>query len=136
MGEELVRYRDQLVLASEDTQRSYDRTVITLSAGALGVSFALVKTLAEQGSVSHSLLLFASWLAWGVSLVSMLFSFFFSQKALRAAIKKVDEDKEDPLPGGNWATATDAANYVGGLSFLGGVVLFGIFLWNIGGING
>lgn len=46
---------------------------------ALGISFAFIKDLIGSGLIIHPGLLFAAWLSWGLSIVSTLASFFFSE---------------------------------------------------------
>jgi hypothetical protein len=133
MERALREYRRHLVLADQRAQADYDRTVVTLSGGALGVSFAFVDWVATDGTVLSPVLLFLSWLSWGVSVGAVLISYYFSQKALRRAMVQVDaalergEDVES-RPGGWFATLTGICNVLGGVLFVAGVVLIAIFV--------
>ena len=129
MDEEAKEYRQHLLLAEQDAQRSYDRTLITLASAGLGISFALVGN--REGLVSGGLrcTLLLSWVAWGSSVIAGLLSHLVSQKALRKAVKQVDAGKVyEQTPGGSFAIATDVLNYAAGIFFVAGVVLFGVFL--------
>ncbi|WP_134984071.1 hypothetical protein [Xanthomonas axonopodis] len=50
-------YRQWLVVAEQKAQEDYDKTVLTLSGGALGISFAFVKDIVGQNPIQNS-----SWL--------------------------------------------------------------------------
>jgi len=43
MNENLQEYRKHLVAAEQQVQADFDKTVLSLSGGALGISFAFVK---------------------------------------------------------------------------------------------
>ena len=81
-----VRYRESLEALKQKSQDSYDKTVLSLSAGALGLSFAFVKDIVGSWPPQAYAWLFAAWVSWGVGVTSALFSFLCSQRALRKAI--------------------------------------------------
>lgn len=86
----IAQYREWLVSADQKSQESFDKTVLTLSGGALALSFAFIKDIVGDGSIISAGLLVASWCAWAASLSCVLVSFLFSQFALRKAISQVD----------------------------------------------
>ncbi len=123
-GEGLKEYRQVLVLAEEKAQEDFDKTVLSLSGGALGVSFAFVDKFVAPAVMKSPFLLFAAWLSWGLSVTVVLASFFFSQLAMRRAIKQVDAGAGKiyiKRPGGACAVATAVCNAAGGLLFAFGV---------------
>ena len=83
MEQDLENYRTLLVDAEQKAQDDFDKTVLTLSGGALGISFAFVKDFIGDDPIVNAHYLLASWVMWGVSMVSILSSFYFSQQALR-----------------------------------------------------
>src|SRR5690242_8681658 len=89
MDARLDEYRKHCVTAEQKAQEDFDKWVLTLSGGGLGTSFAFIKDLIGTGPLAHPLLLFSAWSAWAVSIVATLASFFFSQLALRTAIRQV-----------------------------------------------
>ena len=126
-------YRQHLVLAEQKAQEDYDKTLIYLSGGALGISFAFIDRLTVGPPFAWQLLLFSAWGLWIASLVIMLLSFLFSRAALRRAIEEVDQNKVGSRPGGIFAKWTEAFNSLGGVCFLIGLVTIGIFVWiNLG----
>ena len=129
MDEHLREYRTLLVTAEQKAQEDFDKTVLSLSGGALGISFAFVKDIIGNKPIASPALLLWSWIAWGTSVTSVLASFYCSQQALRHAVDQVDAVKVyDQIPGGVYSRLTALLNAVGGLLFLAGVVLMVLFV--------
>jgi hypothetical protein len=133
----LSEYRKHCVSAEQKAQEDYDKAVLTLSGGALGISFAFLKDVVGPGPLSQVSLLLAAWLLWGGSIVSTLTSFWFSQLALRTAIAQVDKNTiRDQFPGRAFSRITSGLNALGGLAFVAGVVLMVLFVMaNIGHVH-
>src|ERR1051325_8367007 len=74
LDDALFEYRNHLVLAGQKAQEDYDKAVMTLSGGALGVSFAFLKDIVGPGDLLNETLLFFSWISWGLSVTAVLFS--------------------------------------------------------------
>lgn len=122
-------YRKNLQTLEHKSQEFYDKSILTLSGGALGVSFAFVKDIVGKWPPEGAALLLLAWLFWAMSLSSVLFSFFFSQRALRRAIEQVDATagQEERL-GGLSDTITSVLNICGGVCFLLGVIAVMVFV--------
>jgi hypothetical protein len=128
-GGELVEYRTEIVRLHGESQKSYDKTIVTLSAGALGLSLAFVHDLLGDAPMQARTLLLASWGAWCCSLAVILLSHLTSVWALKATISQIDSGKIfETTPGGGWSTVTTVLNILGGLLFLVGVVLLLLFV--------
>lgn len=111
-----------------ESQRAYDKTVLTLSGGALGVSFAFVKDIIGEAPIVWKAFLLASWVFWGLSVTCVLFSFFLSQRALHKAIDEVDEKiDEGKTPKNYYDTMTRVLNVLGGFLFFTGVISMVVF---------
>ena len=129
MEDDKSHYRESLETLKQNSQESYDKTVLTLSAGALGVSFAFVRDIVGIWPAQTPGWLFAAWVFWGISVTSVLFSFLCSQKALQKAIKRVDAGKMyNKNIGGHLNKATILLNYTAGLCFLLGVITMIVFV--------
>ncbi len=125
----MQEYRDYIIRAEQKAQDDYDKTVIALSGGALGVSFAFIKDIIGSDSISIAILLFLSWLFWTSSITCVLASYYTSHLSLRNVIKKIDAgEAQAPRLGGfaDWMTAI--LNALGGILFVAGVVLMSIFI--------
>jgi hypothetical protein len=124
---ELKEYRSQLISAENQAQTAYDRTVLTLSGGALGISFAFVQDFISGDPVARILLLVA-WLSWILSLSLVLVSHYLSTLAMRKAIEQVDDGTiYDGAVGGAYDDWLRKLNASGGVAFIIGVVMIAIF---------
>ena len=124
----LQDYRQTLQELEQQAQQSYDKTVLTLSGGALGVSFAFVSDIIGSSSALWTAWLVIAWISWGLSVTAVLFSFFFSHLALRKAVDQIDaESIHQERPGGSFDLVTAILNATGGGLFLVGVISMVIF---------
>jgi hypothetical protein len=129
-AEELKKYRDHLVLAEQKAQEDFDKTVLSLSGGALGISFAFVTDVAGDPPFKWPLLLLGAWACWGSSVFSVLVSYFASHLALRRAIRQVDTGEiYNERVGGIYDLATAVLNGLGAVLFVAGVILITCFAY-------
>lgn len=129
-----MAYREKLQELETRMQSEYDKAVMTLSGGAIGISFAFIKDICLDRYFRTPGLLIAAWIIWGMSIVSVLFSYQFSVLAMRKAVDQLDESRRTGVPidpeefGGFYNKWTWALNFTGGALFLVGVMLLGIFV--------
>lgn len=129
MYEQIQAYRSQLMAAEQKMQEDFDKTVLTLSGGALGVSFAFITDVVGDGPLVQPSLLLGAWIAWGLSVTFVLASFYVSHLALRTAVAQTDSERiHQEWPGGRYDKVTAALNAGGGLLFLLGVGLVVLFV--------
>lgn len=135
MSDELDKYRQQLIEFEQKIGAGYDKTLIALSGGALGISISFVKDIVGDKEVLCPLLALIAWGSWATSLACLLLAFYFGTNAYRYAIRKLDAGNLNPAnPGGCYAILTAFFNALGGISFIVGVILFVYFAYkNIGG---
>jgi len=124
----MAEYRKWLVAAEQKSQEDFDKTVLTLSGGALGISFAFLKDIVGPQPIVLSGFLLAAWFAWAFSTFSVLTSYYLSHLALRRAIGQVDDGTifKQP-PGGVFACLTAILNGIGAVLFLIGVCCITVF---------
>jgi hypothetical protein len=138
--DDLTSYRQYLVAAEQKSQEDFDKTILALSGGALGISFTFLKDVIASDPISHPWLLLSSWGAWGLSTFAVLFSFYLSHLALRKAIAQVDNGSIRKSKVGGWfASATACLNAAGAVLFLAGVLCmtaFAAFNFTSGDKNG
>lgn len=126
---DLSEYRNHLIESRRGAQSDYDKAVISLSGGALGISIAVLKDILGTTSYSQVCLLYSAWICWLISLTTMLISFFTSTQALDAAIEQVDTARIfEELVGGKWSTVTRVLNCLAGAGLIVGILLFVIFV--------
>jgi hypothetical protein len=119
-------YRKHLVDTRQKSQDAYDKTVLALSAGALGVTINFVKKIVGSHPASTRLLLLA-WICWGVSCATVLYSHFSSVAAHKEAIAALDEDREPNIASNK---LTKILNIGSGALFLLGLLLFCLFAYS------
>jgi hypothetical protein len=130
MSKDLSEYRQHLVEAEQKAQEDYDKTVLALSGGALGVSFAFVEKFIGKGPAIRPGLLVFAWISWGISVALVLISFYLSHLALGKAIKQIDQGEiHDTRPGGVASLVLPGCNCGSGGFFLVGVALIIVFVW-------
>jgi hypothetical protein len=128
LSDEDRKYARMLESLEQASQQSYDKAVLTLSGGAIGVSFAFVSNIVSRPAVVRPAWLLVAWLSWGLSVTSVLFSFYFSHRALRHAINEVyDGTHRNEHPVGFCDRITGALNALGGVLFLFGVISIVVF---------
>lgn len=122
-----AEYRQHLVLAEQKTQEDYDKSILSLSGGALGVSFAFIDKILQGREPEFLWMLTGAWILWGLSIAAVIFSFFCSRQALRKAIDQVDKGEDLQKPGGIMSAITERLNIISGVAFMVGIVLIAIF---------
>ncbi len=129
------QYRQQLIEIEQKIHEGYDKTLISLSGGALGISFAFIKNIVGDDEIVSQSYALIAWIAWAVSLTFLLAAFYFGTLAYRHAVKKLDLETIDrENPGGCYATIMRYLNAFGGISFIIGVASFIYFSYiNLGG---
>jgi hypothetical protein len=126
----LAAYKEVLTRLEQEAQSDYDKAVMALSGGALGVTFSFWKELSGRAAPVHSGFLVVAWICWGLSVTSVLFSFYTSQRALRHAISQVEERTIYLYrPGGWFGRITTSLNAFGGILFFLGLLLTCIFAY-------
>jgi hypothetical protein len=137
---QLREYKKELNTLEQKSQESYDKHVIYLSGGALGISFAITQNFfGSKGTLEPNLLLF-SWIFWGFSLLFVLISFYTSVFNFRHAMHIVDHAvfSLKTIDDCNKASSNlglrqrgnlmHTINIGAGVFFVIGVVLFAIFV--------
>jgi len=87
-------YKAQLERAWEDIQSSTDsadKSMLTLSSGALGVSLAFIKDIVPLGQASWVWMLEASWVAFALCITITVLSFQVSIAALKQHVGFLDK---------------------------------------------
>ena len=126
--QQLQAYRAKLLNSSTTMQAEYDKTVIALSGGALGLSIGMLKDIFGRTNVTATGFLVAAWIFWAISLSSTLYSYYSSAEAFRQALKKLDERTIYLDQRSRWDSATAILNAASGFLFLAGIVSLIAFL--------
>jgi len=132
MSAEQQSYRDLLQELSVKSQEQYDKTVITLSTGALGLSFAFIKDVVDIKVASNINFLTGAWICFTLSVLSVLLSFTASKYALDQAI--IAEDNNEEIQINRADLITTILNWLSSIFFIIGLVFIIVFVkLNLGG---
>lgn len=131
----LLEERTTLIDINREAARSFDQTMITLSAGALGLSLTFVRYIAPE-PVS-TIFLIISWICLILSMLSILISFMCTQYSCLNQIKIIDEliegkteFKDTSKNSNRWIKRTEIANITSVITFIIGVSLLAFFAIN------
>lgn len=111
-----------------DQYRTFDKSVLAVSGGALAISIANVDKISAGPSGFTQLLVF-SWLAFGLSIVSNITSYWTGTKDAERELEKIAARVERGAPyeiGNRYRTATYSLNFLALSLFCAGVILLSI----------
>lgn len=121
-------YRELLQKLEVESQITYDKAVMTLSGGALAISFAFVKDFTPIDGAQGIIILLTAWTLWGLSLAAVLTSHHLSALALRYAINTEDDETQEKTSN-RYDTATAILNAVSGAFFVLDVICLVTFVY-------
>ncbi len=130
--QQVTAYRQLLQTMEQQQQSEYDKAVMLLSGGALGISMTFLKEIVGMENLVDSGLILGAWLCWAVSSASVAFSFSTSASALRNAISQTDAKilyLNTTEMGGRMEKVTRILNPCAGFLFVIGVALMMRFAW-------
>jgi len=138
-----LNHRRYLIDAEGEAAKTFDRWLLTLSGGALGLSMAFARDIAFPAGAVGRWWLLAAWILLAVALMLGLVCILVSQKAHEDSRKKLDETAEEfakkGTEAGFWAEVCRKQNRLWSppavawlnrcsiLAFIAGIVLLSIF---------
>lgn len=95
MQEEDKEYWQQLNKAYIESSSQFDKQVLFLASGALGLSFAFIKDIVKLAEATNKWLLISSWSLFGAVILLSIISHYTSLKAINKRIHNLNarEDK-------------------------------------------
>ena len=135
MQSQMKEYRNQLVQAEQKSIDSFDKSLLTMSGGAIGITFVFVENVAGPGPMAAPALLIGAWVCWVVVIGLTILSFYTSYLALRKCLRQASESIragnseafKKECPGGIYGKLVTCLNPINGLLFVVGLVLVIIF---------
>lgn len=82
--------------ADHQASQDFDRSVMTLASGGLAISIVFVNDVAPNPT--HTAWLVSAWALLALSLLTVLMSFLASQVALRAEMRRIDDELDRTRP--------------------------------------
>jgi hypothetical protein len=123
--------RKLLIELERSGSESFDKTITTLSAGALGLSITFIHEIAPTPRGETIWLMIVAWSGFGLALLVTLFSFLLSQSAMRKQRELLDEDYkgiQNPEGRPSWtAKVTNILNWSSIVFFTVGVISLATF---------
>jgi hypothetical protein len=90
--EQVAEHRKLLQTMRSEMQSEYDKGVMALSGGALGISLTFLKEFVPRQNIHGTNFLISAWVCWGLSVTIVVFSYFTSAVAFGKAINQTDEN--------------------------------------------
>jgi hypothetical protein len=85
--------RTRLTTAKQEASKSYDRTILTFSGGAIALSITFLEKIAPQPDAKG--LLYTSWSLLAVAMMSTLYSLLATQRACEQEISDLEKRYEE-----------------------------------------
>jgi len=127
-ADDVREYRQWLVKADQQAATDFEKAIMTLSGGALGISIAFLKDIVPTPQPETKIFIIIAWGTFAVSLGAILLSYLMSMRAIRVAIKRVDDGVIYKKGENSCASAlTWICNILGALGFFLGVIFFLLF---------
>jgi hypothetical protein len=130
MDEALKAYRQELKESKNSSQDQLDKALLTLSAGAFGITLAFINDFIS-GSPEYASLLFLSWICWGITIGLSLIAFYLTIKSFALTIEQIDQNPESVYkkPFNKWDRTVNIINHISLTGFLLGLFFIGIFVY-------
>lgn len=91
MDNDMANYRALLIDTLRALNEAYDKILVTLSGGALGLSIVFLKDVISDDMIVGSQFLIGAWFGFILSLSAVLGRILFGIEAYRRAIRQVDD---------------------------------------------
>jgi len=134
MDSKNLEYRNLLISTQHQLNDSYDKLVVTLAGGALGLSIAFLKDIVSLEIATHKWLLIFSWLLFIVSLASIFCEILFGIEAYKKAVNQLDSKtiREEKV-GGLFSSLTKWFSRIAAITLVTGLLTISVFIYlNVG----
>ncbi|MBN1775273.1 MAG: hypothetical protein JW817_02275 [Clostridiales bacterium] len=89
---ENYKYERRILIEGEaESSRDYEKSLLVISSGAIGLSVGLTGLFAGSIRAESYLLLFISWVLFGATIIAMIAAYNFSSRAFLREIDKLDK---------------------------------------------
>lgn len=129
MPEEKDPYLEQLNKAFIESSSQFDKQVLFVASGALGISLAFIKDIVTLNIATYKSLLILSWISFGAVIIFCIMSHYTSLKAINFKIENIYQKKDKTSKRFN--LFTKGLNFLMIIFLTLGLVLLNIFI----GIN-
>ena len=131
MDAEMQAYWKHVLEADQKSVEAFDKNILALSGGALGLSLVFLKKVVGTNDPQNTEWLLGAWICWVLAISLTLASFYFSHRGLRRTLYQIGENKlPDGAPGGWWSAATSCTTLASGITFLIGLICIVWFVYS------
>ena len=124
-------YRQGLVNSKFKVAEGFDKALLALSGGALGISMTFIKDIVTRPG--YKWILVISWTCFGLAIIILLLGYLVCRKAYMQEIVSLDAIQEKSKKTNNkknaWTKATEVANTFALIFFITGLVLLATFIF-------
>lgn len=120
----LLKERELLIDAAREGARSFDKAILTLTAGAFGISLTFINDIDSKFDPNTICFLISSWTLFGFGILSTLISFIASYKACLRQIEILDDTWKNKTTNGEkniWNQTTQILNIFSIVTFILGI---------------
>lgn len=94
MAEEKNTYLEQLNKAYIESSSQFDKQILFIASGALGISLAFIKDIVKLDIATNKNLLLLSWIFFGAVILICILSHYTSLKAINFKIENLYQKKD------------------------------------------
>jgi len=131
--EKLKEHREKLIEIEKDLSFEFDRRLILLSGGALGLSITFIKNIVGSSEPNGVHIIVWGWILLAGCLLLALINNYIGTLTYRITVKRLDEEKKPPT---HLICSIHVLNIVCILLLIAGIILVASFAaLNMGGKN-
>lgn len=94
MSDDNDKYWHSVYELYKESSKQYDKNVLYVASGALGLSMTFIKDIVDFSSVECKVLLLIAWSILVITILTTLLSHFVSMKALNQKMATIDDDND------------------------------------------
>jgi len=94
MNKENKAYYEQLSKAYFESSVQFDKQILFIASGALGISFTFINDIIDLTCASWKTLLLISWILFSFVILFSLLSHYFSKQAINFKMKNIDKEND------------------------------------------
>lgn len=87
-------YYEQLSKAYFESSVQFDKQILFIASGALGISFTFINDIVDLNCANWKALLFISWILFLLVILFSLLSHYFSKQAINFKMKNIDKEND------------------------------------------
>lgn len=125
--ENYLKERKLLIDAQQQSYQQFDKAILTLSSGGLGVSIIFLRDILPIEQITNYCFLIGSWILFTISILSTLISFLTSQYAYNKQLELIDayflnKDSDALTKKNRFAQITEGLNVSAAVFFILAVI--------------